>query len=129
MADDCRPSKDLTLNGDSPTMHEPRRRLCLLNDLQPQVGRRTEPRDEASIILTRKRRMQELPHPLRAFYMAKKSMIVKAQRKPKFKSRVIRRCFKCGRPRGFLRDFNLCRICFREEALEGNIPGIKKSSW
>jgi len=73
--------------------------------------------------------MQELPHTPRAFYMAKKSMIVKAQRKPKFKSRVVRRCFKCGRPRGFLRDFNLCRICFREEALEGNIPGIKKSSW
>ena len=61
--------------------------------------------------------------------MAKKSMVVKAQRPPKFKSRVVRRCFKCGRPRGFMRDFNLCRICFREEALEGNIPGIKKSSW
>lgn len=61
--------------------------------------------------------------------MAKKSMIVKANRKPKFSSRTIRRCFKCGRPRGFMRDFNLCRICFREEALEGNIPGIKKSSW
>jgi len=61
--------------------------------------------------------------------MAKKSMIVKANRAPKFKSRVVRRCFKCGRPRGFMRDFSLCRICFREEALEGNIPGIKKSSW
>jgi len=66
---------------------------------------------------------------LEDFQMAKKSMIAKAQRAPKFKSRVVRRCFKCGRPRGFLRDFNLCRICFREEALEGNIPGIKKSSW
>jgi len=61
--------------------------------------------------------------------MAKKSMIAKANRKPKFSSRTVRRCFKCGRPRGFMRDFNLCRICFREEALEGNIPGIKKSSW
>ncbi len=62
-------------------------------------------------------------------YMAKKSMIVKANRVPKFSSRTVRRCFKCGRPRGFMRDFNLCRICFREEALEGNIPGVKKSSW
>jgi small subunit ribosomal protein S14 len=62
-------------------------------------------------------------------YMAKKSMIVKANRTPKFSSRTVRRCFKCGRPRGFMRDFNLCRICFREEALEGNIPGVKKSSW
>jgi small subunit ribosomal protein S14 len=61
--------------------------------------------------------------------MAKKSMIVKSQRAPKFKSRVVRRCLKCGRPRAFMRDFNLCRICFREEALEGNIPGVKKSSW
>lgn len=56
-------------------------------------------------------------------------MIAKANRTPKFSSRTVRRCFKCGRPRGFMRDFNLCRICFREEALEGNIPGIKKSSW
>ena len=62
-------------------------------------------------------------------FMAKKSMIIKANRKPKFSSRTVRRCFKCGRPRAFMRDFNLCRICFREEALEGNIPGIKKSSW
>jgi small subunit ribosomal protein S14 len=61
--------------------------------------------------------------------MAKKSLIVKANRKPKFSARKVRRCFKCGRPRGFMRDFSLCRICFREEALEGNIPGIKKSSW
>lgn len=56
-------------------------------------------------------------------------MIIKALRVPKFSTRTVRRCFKCGRPRGFMRDFNLCRICFREEALEGNIPGIKKSSW
>jgi small subunit ribosomal protein S14 len=62
-------------------------------------------------------------------YMAKKSLIHKAKLKPKFSSRKVRRCFKCGRPRGFMRDFNLCRICFREQALEGNIPGIKKSSW
>jgi len=61
--------------------------------------------------------------------MAKKSMIAKAKKPAKFKSRVIRRCFKCGRPRGYMRDFDLCRCCFREEALEGHIPGIKKSSW
>lgn len=61
--------------------------------------------------------------------MAKKSMIAKSKKEPKFSSRVNRRCFKCGRPRGYMRDFDLCRICFREEALEGNIPGIKKSSW
>lgn len=61
--------------------------------------------------------------------MAKKSLIAKAKRTPKFSSRTVRRCFKCGRPRGFMRDFNLCRICFREEALEGHIPGVKKSSW
>lgn len=74
-------------------------------------------------------RVQKLELLLRGIRMAKKSLIVKAQRKPKFSTRTIRRCFKCGRPRGFMRDFNLCRICFREEALEGNIPGIKKSSW
>jgi len=61
--------------------------------------------------------------------MAKKSMIARASKTPKFKSRIVRRCFKCGRKRGYMRDFALCRICFREQALEGNIPGIKKSSW
>jgi len=61
--------------------------------------------------------------------MAKKSLIIKSQRKPKFKSRVIRRCFKCGRLRGYMRKFGLCRICFREMANRGEIPGITKSSW
>jgi small subunit ribosomal protein S14 len=61
--------------------------------------------------------------------MAKKSLIAKANKKPKFLSRIIRRCFRCGRKRGFMRNFGLCRICFREQANEGNIPGIKKSSW
>ncbi|HRY31223.1 MAG TPA: type Z 30S ribosomal protein S14 [Candidatus Paceibacterota bacterium] len=61
--------------------------------------------------------------------MAKTSSIAKAKRTPKFKSRVIRRCFRCGRRRAFMRDFGLCRICFRELANEGEIPGIKKSSW
>lgn len=61
--------------------------------------------------------------------MAKKSLIAKAKRTPKFVSRVVRRCFRCGRVRGYMRDFDLCRICFREMANDGLIPGIKKSSW
>ncbi|MCX6790845.1 MAG: type Z 30S ribosomal protein S14 [Candidatus Gribaldobacteria bacterium] len=61
--------------------------------------------------------------------MAKISLIIKSLRKPKYKSRVIRRCFKCGRVRGFIRDFGLCRICFREMARRGEIPGVTKSSW
>ncbi|MBX2866416.1 type Z 30S ribosomal protein S14 [Candidatus Kaiserbacteria bacterium] len=61
--------------------------------------------------------------------MARTSIIVRSQRTPKFKSRVVRRCFKCGRGRGYMRDFDLCRICFREEAQQGHLPGVKKSSW
>ncbi|MCX6789229.1 type Z 30S ribosomal protein S14 [bacterium (Candidatus Gribaldobacteria) CG_4_8_14_3_um_filter_42_11] len=61
--------------------------------------------------------------------MAKKSLIIKSQREPKFQSRVIRRCFKCGRNRSYIRKFGLCRICFREMANRGEIPGITKSSW
>ncbi|MCH7828365.1 type Z 30S ribosomal protein S14 [Patescibacteria group bacterium] len=61
--------------------------------------------------------------------MAKKSQIERAKKKPKFASRVVRRCFRCGRKRGFMRDFGLCRICFREMANKGLIPGITKSSW
>ncbi len=61
--------------------------------------------------------------------MAKKSVIARSQKPPKFKSRVVRRCFRCGRVRGYMRDFDLCRICFREQANEGNLPGIKKASW
>ena len=61
--------------------------------------------------------------------MAKKSQIAKSKKKPKYSTRVVRRCFKCGRPRGYMRDFDMCRICFREEALEGNIPGVRKASW
>jgi len=56
--------------------------------------------------------------------MAKKSLIIKSQREPKFQSRVIRRCFKCGRNRSYIRKFGLCRICFREMANRGEIPGI-----
>ena len=64
--------------------------------------------------------------------MAKTSRIVKSQRSrrnPKFITRVIRRCWRCGRNAGYMRDFDLCRICFRELANKGEIPGIKKSSW
>ena len=61
--------------------------------------------------------------------MAKKSLIVKAGRTPKFKVRSYHRCFVCGRPRAYLRRFALCRICFRERALLGELPGVTKSSW
>ena len=61
--------------------------------------------------------------------MARKALIAKANKKPKFSSRIVRRCFKCGRKQGFFRKFGLCRICFREMANKGEIPGIKKSSW
>ncbi|HPH02255.1 MAG TPA: type Z 30S ribosomal protein S14 [Spirochaetota bacterium] len=61
--------------------------------------------------------------------MAKKSLIVKQQRTPKFSTRKYNRCKICGRPRGFMRDFEMCRICFRKLASEGLIPGVRKSSW
>ena len=61
--------------------------------------------------------------------MAKTSLIVKSKRKPKFKVRAYHRCELCGRPRGYLRKFGMCRICFREHALRGEIPGLTKSSW
>ncbi len=61
--------------------------------------------------------------------MAKTSVIARAQKKPKYSSRIVRRCFRCGRKRGYIRDFDLCRICFRELAKLGEIPGVKKSSW
>ena len=61
--------------------------------------------------------------------MARKALIAKAKRKPKFSTRKINRCWRCGRNRGYMRDFNLCRICFRELAENGDLPGIKRSSW
>jgi small subunit ribosomal protein S14 len=61
--------------------------------------------------------------------VAKKCLIEKCKRKPKFKVRAYNRCQRCGRARAFLRDFGLCRICFREMALKGLIPGVTKSSW
>lgn len=61
--------------------------------------------------------------------MPKKCLIIKAERKPKFKVRKYTRCLRCGRPRGVYRKFGLCRICFRELALRGEIPGVTKASW
>ncbi len=61
--------------------------------------------------------------------MAKTSLKVKQARKQKFKVREYTRCERCGRPHGVLRKFKLCRICFRELASKGEIPGVKKSSW
>ncbi len=61
--------------------------------------------------------------------MAKASVIARALKRPKYMTRTVRRCFRCGRKAGFLRDFGMCRICFREMASRGEIPGIKKSSW
>ncbi len=61
--------------------------------------------------------------------MAKKSMVIKSQRPPRFKVQQHNRCHVCGRPRAFIRKFALCRICFRRMALNGQLPGVVKSSW
>lgn len=61
--------------------------------------------------------------------MAKKSLIAKAQRTPKYPVRAYHRCRLCGRPRAYLRKFGMCRICFRSLALKGDIPGVIKASW
>ncbi len=61
--------------------------------------------------------------------MARKSLIVKAQKKPKYRTRAVNRCKVCGRPRGYMRKFGMCRVCFRKYANEGLIPGVTKSSW
>lgn len=61
--------------------------------------------------------------------MAKTALIVKAKRTPKFKVRKYHRCQLCGRPRGYMGRFGLCRICFRELASKGHIPGVTKASW
>jgi small subunit ribosomal protein S14 len=61
--------------------------------------------------------------------MATVSQIVKSLKKPKYSTRIVRRCWRCGRKKGYMRDFDLCRICFRELANKGEIPGIRKSSW
>ena len=61
--------------------------------------------------------------------MAKKALIEKQQRKPKFAVRGYSRCRRCGRPRAYMRRFGLCRICFRQLALAGELPGVTKASW
>lgn len=61
--------------------------------------------------------------------MARKALIEKCRKKPKFSTRKYTRCLRCGRPRAILRDFGMCRICFREMALNGEIPGVVKASW
>ncbi len=61
--------------------------------------------------------------------MATKAQIAQSNKKPKFSTRLVRRCWKCGRKRAFMRKFGLCRICFRELANSGMLPGVRKSSW
>ena len=61
--------------------------------------------------------------------MAKKALVEKAKRKPKFQVRGYNRCNRCGRPRAVFRTFGLCRICVREMAHAGQLPGVTKSSW
>jgi small subunit ribosomal protein S14 len=61
--------------------------------------------------------------------MAKKSWIVKSQKDPKFSVRHHNRCMRCGRSRAYMRKFGVCRICFRELASTGKLPGVTKSSW
>ncbi|MGI6362846.1 MAG: type Z 30S ribosomal protein S14 [Bacillota bacterium] len=61
--------------------------------------------------------------------MAKKSLIAKQKRQPKFDVRCYNRCKICGRPHAYMRKFGMCRICFRNLAHKGQIPGVKKASW
>jgi Ribosomal protein S14 len=61
--------------------------------------------------------------------VARKALIIKSKRKPKFKVRAYTRCERCGRPHSVYRKFKLCRICLRELAYKGQIPGLKKASW
>ena len=62
-------------------------------------------------------------------YMARKAVIARNNKKQKFSTRGTNRCFRCGRGHAYMRDFGLCRICFRELANEGMLPGVRKSSW
>ncbi|MFN8575821.1 MAG: type Z 30S ribosomal protein S14 [Candidatus Sericytochromatia bacterium] len=61
--------------------------------------------------------------------MARTSLVVKNKRKPKFSTRAYSRCRRCGRPHAVYQKFGICRICFRELAHEGELPGVMKSSW
>jgi len=61
--------------------------------------------------------------------MARKALVEKTKQAPKYSSRQHNRCNRCGRSRAYLRKFGMCRICFREMALKGEIPGVRKASW
>ncbi|MBI2482763.1 type Z 30S ribosomal protein S14 [Candidatus Uhrbacteria bacterium] len=64
--------------------------------------------------------------------MATKAQVLKSKQslvRPKYTTRVVRRCWRCGRRHGYMRDFDICRICFRELANNGELPGIRKASW
>ncbi|NQX83913.1 MAG: type Z 30S ribosomal protein S14 [Mycoplasmataceae bacterium] len=61
--------------------------------------------------------------------MARKALVEKAKKEPKFKVRKYNRCSQCGRPHAYMRKYGICRICFRELAHKGQLPGVKKSSW
>ncbi len=61
--------------------------------------------------------------------MARKSQLAKAKKTPKYKVRVVNRCKICGRPRGYIRKFGICRLCMREMSLRGELPGVIKASW
>ena len=61
--------------------------------------------------------------------MARKALIEKSKRKPKFSTRKYHRCRRCGRARGYMRKFRICRICLRQLANDGKIPGMRKASW
>jgi small subunit ribosomal protein S14 len=61
--------------------------------------------------------------------MTRKALAIKASRAPKFSTRLHRRCALCGRPRGYIRLFKMCRLCFRHHASKGALPGVKKISW
>ncbi|MFO8008963.1 MAG: type Z 30S ribosomal protein S14 [Candidatus Brocadiia bacterium] len=61
--------------------------------------------------------------------MARKALVEKSQREPKYSTRKNNRCKLCGRSRGYMRKFRICRICFRKLASEGKIPGVTKASW
>ena len=61
--------------------------------------------------------------------MATKAQIARSQKKQKYSTRIVNRCWRCGRNRGYMRKFEICRICFRELASNGELTGVKKSSW
>ncbi|MFA6253530.1 MAG: type Z 30S ribosomal protein S14 [Patescibacteria group bacterium] len=61
--------------------------------------------------------------------MATEAQKAKSRKTPKYSSRIVRRCWRCGRNRSYMREFNMCRICVRELAEKGELPGVTKSSW